>query len=129
MPTPLPRYNMVPAGTERKQPLLSRHAHRRAFLASLPTPPPPPPGDYEVTGTLTPDATGTYLESTPHDGKPTYIRDDYAYLISWQAAYSAWWIFTLSPLPFSYWSRSDPSVDGMYNPTYNATGIATVTAI
>jgi len=129
MPVPEPRY-------------LSRHHHhhgltavesrwttRRRFLATLPAPgEPPPAADYIVTGTLTPDATGNYLEDGTYNGRPAYRRADSQFWIWWSPA-TLWWF--LSPAKgddSTCWIRWFDTVEGDYWPMSNATGIPTVTA-
>lgn len=82
-----------------------------------------------VTGDLTPDATGKYLQTGIHNGKPYYRREDGTYEIWWKDP-ANWYISTIkNGIPVSSWSRMDPAVDGEYVPVGAYLGVATVTEI
>jgi len=86
-----------------------------------------------VSGTLEPDATGTYEQRAPHNGYPSWQRQD-----------NAWWLWTaasglayfLTPQlgiepdpPTAYWvSDQDPGTyPWVLEPQQGAVGIATAT--
>ncbi len=82
---------------------------------------------YEVTGDLTPDATGTYEDAGEHNGKRYYVRGDSAYYIWWHLA-GSWIISTdLDVLAPGHWFRMDPSIEGLYEPDGTYLGDPTVT--
>lgn len=88
-----------------------------------------PTKTYEVTGKLTPDATGTYEDAGEHGGKRYYQRflnDRFL----WCKSALEWYISeTLGVLEGSWWSRIDPNIEGDYQPGGDAIGVATVTEI
>lgn len=89
-------------------------------------PPEPIPRDYDVTGDLTPDATGYYDEAGIYAGKPYYIRHDGAYKIWWNIV--GFWVISLDldvMLP-GCWARMDPAIEGDYTVAPPWTGVATV---
>lgn len=82
---------------------------------------------YNVTGTLTPDATCNYI-ATGHElnGKFIFRRIDSAYHIWW--GYAGVWNITvdIAKLGTAYWQRIDPNIIGVYTPMGTALGNATV---
>lgn len=81
---------------------------------------------YSVTGTLSPDATGSYLEYGDYNGKRYQRRLDGSYFIWWDNV-SAWKISAiLGVVGASHWLRIDPNIEGDYTPQGTATGTATV---
>ncbi len=84
---------------------------------------------YEVTGELTPDATGTYLPIGPWNDKPAYELASNGWYIWWDGV-DAWMITaTLGVVAGPIWDRTDPNIVGNYVPLGGAVGIATVTEI
>lgn len=129
MPTPNPRYLSRDVKPRNARPTLSRWSTRRKALATLAAPPTPPPtADYEVTGTLTPDATGAYVTTADYDGRPTATRTDSLYVIWWWDLLMDW-IISAEPANLDiFWSRNDGDIAGEYAAGAGATGTATVTA-
>lgn len=84
---------------------------------------------HRVTGALTPDATGNYNYAIQINGKSAYMRDDAAWWIAWDNIDS--WLISQAPgLPaLPRWKRTDPNIEGNYEPDGGAIGIATVTEI
>jgi len=81
-----------------------------------------------TTGTLSPDATGTYIENGTYNGSPAYEREDSAYWI-WDNVTS--WIIspTLGTTGNTYWGNCVGTL-GSYDPKGRSppTGVATVAA-
>lgn len=102
--------------------------HVTATNMPLPTPPAPPTPDYNVTGTLVPDATGDYYLGGVLNGKNYYRRLDNAWFIWWDGLNT--WAITkvLGATPLDYWTRTDPLIVGAYTNNPEATGTATVAA-
>lgn len=83
--------------------------------------------DYDVTGALTPDATGPYDIAGVHNGENYLRRHDGAYFVWWNGA-AFWYITdTLGVVQPNNWIRNAPDITGDYNPAGTALGIATVT--
>ena len=80
---------------------------------------------YVVTGTLNPDATGTYVENGTYLSRPAYEREDGAYWIWWSTAA---WIISPSKGGFitNYWFDADATPAGTYAVRGTYTGTATV---
>lgn len=111
----------------RKKPLESRWTrNRRRIGEAQPPAPPPPEPDYEVKGTLNPDATGDYFQDGTHEGTPCYRREDSAWWLWF--AWSIIWIISVEvgDAIHDQWERADPDPVGDYDPKANATGTATV---
>ena len=85
------------------------------------------PADLEVTGTLSPDATGFYRRNGTYNGYPAYERLDGAYWIWWLSGSFNWIISTSKGGLAAGWWRASP-VTGTYTP-WVYTGTATVTDI
>lgn len=83
--------------------------------------------EYEVTGILSPDATGSYLNVGEYNGKPYCRRSDSGYYIWWNSV--ADWVISsvLGGSEPARWMRADPAVEGVYQPIGEAQGEATVT--
>lgn len=110
----------------RKPPLESRWTRNRRLLEGPGGEPPGPPYDYELTGALTPDATGDYYEDGVHLGFPKYRREDSAYWI-WRFPPANVWIISIFPeSPGGSWRRYQPDVLGAYDPWAPFLGVATV---
>ncbi|MBA7482926.1 hypothetical protein ES707_18430 [subsurface metagenome] len=85
---------------------------------------------YHVTGTLSPDITGEYIEIGKVDGYTFLVHITKGYFIWFYDEPEQWLI--QRPLPFGitleYWYRADPAITGDYQPGAGATGIATLHA-
>jgi len=84
----------------------------------------------QVTGNITPDATGNYEQKGSHDGYPTYYRDDGAYWISFNilGGLNIWRIAQVAQ-PWLTWHKTfvgSYDVMGAYSVTSGTTGIAYV---
>ena len=129
MSPPEPRYLSRCSTAGRSIPCRSRWTDRRRGLqTSTPPPTPPPAYDLLVTGTLSPDVTGNYLEDGTCAGKPQYRREDSQCWIWWYATYSRWILSRAPGYLGPHWYKSADPVTGTYTPFYGATGTATVSA-
>lgn len=82
---------------------------------------------YSVTGTLTPDATGSYVEYGDFNGKRYHRRLDASFHIWWDGV-DTWTISVLRGIQgVSYWTRVSPDIEGAYVAQGTATGVPTVT--
>lgn len=80
-----------------------------------------------VTGTLAPDATGSYVETGTHNGKPYYRREDGSWFIWYEVI--VWNITdTLGQYSSAMWDKDAPDINGDYYPVGTASGTATVSA-
>ena len=88
-----------------------------------------PTKTYEVTGDLTPDIKGIYVDAGEHNGKRYYKLADQEWFIWWDGNIN-WNISAVvgEILPVS-WFRADPNIEGIFSPGVGATGDATVTEI
>lgn len=103
--------------------------HKTISGSSYPTPaaPVPPLADYNVTGTLTPDATCNYFLAGTYNGKPYYRRADGAYFIWWNVLNDTWFISSiLGEYNPPYWFHDTELIVGIYEPGDETFGIATV---
>lgn len=79
-----------------------------------------------VTGTLSPDATGSYTEFGDFNGKRFYRHSTGGFFIWWDGV-DTWAISVLLGVEgAAYWDRVDPAVTGAYVAQGTATGIPTV---
>lgn len=82
-------------------------------------------GILNVTGTLSPDATGTYYQDGVFSQQPFYVRDDGEYIVFYSSVLSKW---VLAPpgddVGLPDWRRT--TLEGAYTPTAPATGTATI---
>jgi len=84
---------------------------------------------YEVTGTLSPDVTGTYSPIGKYNGKPYYEIAATGWLIWWDGS-ANWKISTVPGTEGAdFWTRNDPAIEGVYTPGGTATGDATVAVV
>lgn len=85
--------------------------------------------DYQVTGSLTPDATGNYFVAGTYNLKKYYRRADGAYYIWWYAGpLGAQWVIS-NELGVVGWLRGSMDIEGPYIPYGGGTsGTATVSA-
>lgn len=82
-----------------------------------------------VSGTLVPDATGTYIGSGIYGGKPYYTIAS-NYFCWWDIATTSWKISVLLGVDgVGWWFVVQPEVNGVYAPGGTATGTATVTKV
>ncbi len=96
--------------------------------------PPPPPCDLEVTGTLTPDITGCFIETGVHNGKPYYKHRELNWFIwydsSGEPATYAWHISETLGAPYVFgWHKMTAAYEpppGDYTPIGGTVGTATV---
>lgn len=89
------------------------------------------PGTVIVTGTLSPDATGTYDESGEYTGAPLYIREDIGYILFFTGGNWTLQAFAGGLIPqVNSWNRTTTSLvpTGTYTAGGTNTGTATVTA-
>jgi hypothetical protein len=80
-----------------------------------------------ASGTLSPDATGTYQIFEGYAEYATYVRDDQRFFI-WSKGYH--YYITQTPvgdLSGPYWMTDSLLVDGDYQPYNGATGVLTIT--
>ena len=82
---------------------------------------------YTVSGTLTPDSTGTYYYAGEYDGYDLFRRNDSAYEI-WRDTLNNWWIISVAAgdVTAGCWKRIVASITGTYTPIAPYTGTATV---
>jgi hypothetical protein len=80
-----------------------------------------------VTGAITPDAKCNYFWYGTFDGKDELRRADGAYFILWDGASSSWIISPTEDDFTNCWKRTNPNIEGTYNPIGTHLGIATVT--
>jgi hypothetical protein len=88
-----------------------------------------------VSGTLDPDAIGTYRRAADKNGREAWRRNDGAYYIWWSSDAGVWYLNSSETEPESeeepYWSKaaSPETPTGLYNPgNAYADGDATVTS-
>ncbi|GAH25418.1 unnamed protein product [marine sediment metagenome] len=87
------------------------------------------PRNYEVTGILVPDVTGTYDPRISYNDKPLYEITTTQWFIWWDGI-DTWNISTVPGIQgTNFWTRTDPDIEGIYDPTPPATGDATVSLI
>jgi len=86
-------------------------------------------GTHVVTGVLTPDATGKFLQTGLQGGQPYYRREDGAFFIWWDGA--LFWYITpmLAVVGANGWNKAGGAAAGDYNPYGANVGVATVTEI
>jgi len=83
---------------------------------------------YEITGTLSPDATGVVVRLGQQGGLPAFERVDGAYWLWWDGS-TTWTLSTVKGTAgAAYWERVDPNPVGAYTAAGTATGTATVAA-
>jgi len=80
-----------------------------------------------VSGTLTPDATGTYTYRGYFNGKPFWGRLDNAYVLYWSDGAGCWMIYGGDAGYHWYQDYAPATPQGLYAPSALADGIATVT--
>ncbi len=80
--------------------------------------------DLEVTGTLSPDATGTYSPNGTYEGSNAYERADGAYWIFWDT--DSWWISDAKGSAVNAWYNNSSSITSLYSAggTYDGTATA-----
>jgi len=85
--------------------------------------------EYIITGTLTPDATGSYILNGAYGGRNAYMRTDGAYWI-WSGEGAAWAVSpTAGSLAGPSWQRIGATIEGAnYTAYQTSTGTATVAA-
>lgn len=88
--------------------------------------PPPPVADYNVTGTLVPDATCNYFFYDMYGGFPTYRREDGAYFIWFDDELMGWVITNIyiSKADACWGMLDEEEITGDKPPISHATGIA-----
>lgn len=85
---------------------------------------------YLVSGTLSPDVTGTYAPFGAYGGKNSYKLATGDWYIWWLPLGSKWIISAeVGSDTGARWWRADPNIEGIYTPQTPATGDATVTVI
>ena len=84
---------------------------------------------YEITGTLSPDATGVYVRNGQYGGKPAFERVDGAYWIWWNSAASGWYITCAKGVSLpGAWAVINNDIVNNYPGGGTHTGTATVAA-
>ena len=85
-------------------------------------------GTIEISGTLSPDVTGTYVLDAPYGGKPTWKHQTLDYWL-WAFPSPVVWLLTDQPgtSTGAYWFRG-VTRPGVYFPAGTATGNATATS-
>ncbi|GAI69285.1 unnamed protein product [marine sediment metagenome] len=78
---------------------------------------------------MTPDCKGDYLPAGDYQGKPYYRRTDGAWLIWWEGIESWCLSDELGMAETEHWIGEHMDVEGDYDPTMGAVGVATVTEI
>lgn len=129
-----PMMSHYASGTLTGTAICSSSLRNRRAREAPEAPPPPPAYDYEVTGTLAPDAAGYYVEEGIFQGRPYWARTIDPFFI---------WYSPRPPPLFAvavisevlgvnlpaYWARNFPTPPpGVYLPYGTATGTATVIA-
>lgn len=86
--------------------------------------------DYNVSGAITPDATGDYFETGTFEGQPYYKHETAEWYIWWWSEYETWAISAVlgEKVLLDAWYRIDPAIAGAYDPAGSHEGTATVTA-
>lgn len=78
------------------------------------------------TGTLNPDATGTFTEYGDYEGKRYYRHSTGGFFLWWDGV-DTWNIsILLGVVGAGYWDRTNPSVLGLYAFQGTATGAPTI---
>lgn len=85
--------------------------------------------NYEVTGTLDPDVTGTYNPIVSFNDKRSYEITATQWFLWWDGLDT--WNISAAPgvQGADFWTRTDPDIEGDYDPGGTATGDATVTKL
>jgi hypothetical protein len=85
-----------------------------------------PETSYNITGTLTPDAAGSYSSESQHEGAPSYANSLRTFFVWWDGVDS--WIVSdeIGNIENPYWKRTDPAIVGDYTPQNAAVGTATI---
>lgn len=82
-----------------------------------------------MTGELTPDSTGTYNLFGRYEGKQTFKLTTGDWYIWWDGT-DTWNISTvIGTQGADFWTRTDPAIEGVYDPGGTAVGDATVAEI
>ena len=82
--------------------------------------------DYECTGTLVPNVTGTYKPFGYHNGVPSFKLDAQEWYL-WRGDIGRWHISSIVGTPGgAYWRLIMGGPAGPYDPFGTATGIATM---
>jgi hypothetical protein len=87
----------------------------------------PPMTSYDVTGTLSPDETGNFVQEGTYGGQNYYRHLTKDWYLWWNEL-GAWMIsHVMGEAGTSYWYRESETIEGEYTPQGSATGVATVT--
>lgn len=84
---------------------------------------------FDVTGTLGPDVTGTYVGAGFYNGQPYYSLEasgGQTWYISWDDSANWYLAKQLGATSGDCWKRNDPDIEGTYTLQNSATGTATV---
>lgn len=81
---------------------------------------------YEISGELTPDATGTFSLDGEFSDKPAFARDAGGWFLWWSDGRASWIISTFKGNLETYWKRESLEIVGEYQPIPGTTGVATV---
>ncbi len=85
---------------------------------------------FTVSGTLSPDVTGTYVPEGFLDDKPCYKHDSSDYWIWWSSSAATWYITDEKGDPgTATWSLNTADILGDYTAGAGATGTATVAVV
>jgi hypothetical protein len=88
-------------------------------------------GDYNVSGTINPDATGNYTENGIFNGFPAYELNGGGFWLYYQAGVNNYRLAICKGMIAHYWFNpiSGTVVPGNYTPNGTHTGTAIVTAL
>jgi hypothetical protein len=89
--------------------------------------------EYIVTGSLSPDQTGTYVESGTYNGKPAYTAGPTKWLFWLGSGFNTWNLAMekeTPPIAYNWYDETFASGDtptlGTYQPENGASGVATI---
>jgi hypothetical protein len=102
-------------------------SHKKKGFTSPGIPTPPLPAfDIQVTGVITPDYTGYYIENGTYNGYPAYSRLDGGAWIWTFPPGTNWNISSGKGITFPvFYKTDDPSPFGVYDKGIGTSGIAT----
>jgi len=103
-------------------------AGQKTISARYTEPPPILVPSYQVSGTLTPDATGHYTQQGTFDGSPYYKHDLLDFYL-WHHVVSGDWVIStmLGIFTYYFWNSDFPQILATYRPMGHSTGFAIVT--
>lgn len=87
-----------------------------------------PTPSVDVTGTLSPDITGSFYYLYDYNSEPLYTKLDAPWLLWYNSDYEGWLLTHIHQAgQAGFWLRNDSSPFGEYSAIPNATGTLTVT--